>query len=179
MDVTALYLPFKKEFEPIVRIGENVAIPKGQEKYEFYKVTYIEPVQPITVSVSLNALQKNYGVTLDSIELQDNEAGQWRLWIPDFVRVNMNFPKAVAKWTTKNEVTSATPLSMVKDQFLEFYTHKDDVPTLYIDNPVNESQLVRILIWGFKYSLKKLEYEPGEYTVFPAYSATYVIGGRG
>jgi hypothetical protein len=127
----------------------------------------------------LTTYQKNVEKTLDEIKLDDNEAGQWRLWIPDFIAIKMNFPRAARKWTTKEQETSALPLSMAKEQFLEFFTHKDDVPVLYIDNPIEDAQTARIIIWGFKYSLKKLDHEPAEYTVFPAYSATYIIGGAG
>ena len=49
----------------------------------------------------------------------------------------------------------------------------------YLTNPIAEAQTVRIMVWGFKYALKKLDYEPSEYTVFPAYSKAHVIGGSG
>jgi len=179
MDVTAIYLPFKKEFEPVVRIGENIAIPKGEETYEFYKVTYIEPVQPIIIGVPLVALQKDYAKMLNEIKLHDHEAGQWRLFVLDFAEVKMNFPRAAARWTTKEATTSVKPISIEKEQFLEFYSHKDEVPTVYVTNPRDEPQYVRLAVYGFKYSLKPLGYSPGEYTVFPAYSSTYIIGGGG
>ena len=179
MGVTCLYTPFKKEFEPIVRVGENIAIPKTAEKYDYYEVVYVEPIQPIVVPVSLAAYEKNKEKVLEEIKLDDNEAGQWRLWIVDFVSVKMNFPRAARKWTTKKEETFATPLTMAKENFLEFFTHKDDVPVLYIDNPLEEGQVARLIIWGFKYALKKLDVKPAEYTVLPAYSSTYIVGGAG
>jgi len=177
MGVTCLYTPFKKEFEPIVRVGENIAIPKGAEEYEYYKVLYIEPIQPMIVGVDLTASEQKHSRKLTEIELEDNEAGQWRMKVLDFVKVDMNHPAASAKWVTKSARTSATPLS--PDNLLEFYTVKDDVPTLYLTNPLAEPQTVRVMIWGFKYSIKKLDHEPSEYTVFPAYSAPYVVGGTG
>ena len=179
MGVTCLYTPFKKEFEPIVRVGENIAIPKTAEKYDYYEVVYVEPIQPIVVPVSLTAYERNKTVELDDIKLEDNEAGQWRLWIPDFIAVKMNFPRAARKWVTKEEETYATPLSMANENVLEFFTHKDDVPVLYVDNPVGEEQAARLIIWGFKYSLKKLDRKPEEFTVLPAYSSTHVVGGAG
>ena len=179
MSVTCLYTPFKKDFEPIVRVGENIAIPKTAEKYDYYEVVYVEPVQPIVIPVDLGAYEKNKEKVLEEIKLDDNEAGQWRLWIVDFVSVKMNFPRASRKWTTKEIETFATPLTMAKENFLEFFTHKDDVPVLYVDNPVEEEQTARLIIWGFKYSLKKLDVKPAEYTVFPAYSAMYIVGGAG
>ena len=179
VSVTCLYTPFKEEFEPVVRVGENIAIPKTAEEYEYYEVTYIEPIQPITIPVSLSAYEKNKEVVPNEIKLEDNEAGQWRLWIPDFIAVKMNFPRAARKWVTKEEETYATPLSMAKENVLEFFTHKGDVPVFYVDNPVGESQTARLIIWGFKYSLKKLDVKPAEYTVLPAYSSMYVVGGAG
>ena len=177
MSVTCLYTPFKKEFEPIVRVGENIAIPKTAEKYEFYKVVYIEPIQPIIIGVDLSASEQKHSRKLTEIELEDNEAGQWRMKVLDLVNVDMNHPAAAAKWTTKNVRTSATPLS--DDNFLEFFTVKDNVPTLYLTNLLAEAQTARVMVWGFKYSLKKLDHEPSEYTVFPAFSTPYVVGGAG
>ena len=175
--VTALYTPFKEEFEPIVRVGENIAIPKSATEREYYQVTYVEPVQPIIIGVSLTASEQKHEYELKEVELEDNEAGQWRMEVLDLVNVGMNYPAAAAKWTTKSSLTYASPLS--GENFLEFYTHKDDVPTLYLTNPITEAQTVRIMVWGFKYALKKLDYEPSEYTVFPAYSKAHVIGGSG
>jgi len=177
MSVTAIHLPFKKEFEPIVRIEEHIAIPKGPENYDFYKVLYVEPIQPITIIMDLDANAKDVERVLSECELKGHEAGQWRLWIPDFVSITMKFPRAVTKWNTKSVGTNAVPLSMAKEQVLEFFTIADDVPLLLLTNPISEPQTIRIIIWGFKYSLKKLAEKPKEFTVFPVYSADYVIGG--
>jgi len=59
---------------------------------------------------------------------------------------------------------------MAKENVLEFYTHEDDVPVLYLDNPLGEDQTVRVAVWGFKYVLEKLDETPKEYTVFPTYN---------
>jgi len=178
VSVTCLYTPYKRDFEPLVRIEENVAIPKGKGAFEYFKVLFVEPVQPITVAVSLPALERNKEYTLKEIELEDNEAGQWRLWIPDFVAVKMNYPRASSKWTTKTSTPSALPLSMAHENVLEFFTWKNHVPILYLDNPVDEEQTARLLIWGFKYSLEKIEEKPKEYTVLPVFSAEFVAGTK-
>lgn len=179
MSVTALYFPYKAEFEPIVRIEENIAIPVGAGKLNFFKVQYIEPVQPIIPLVSLTSLQRNVEKVLTEIKLEENEAGQWRLWIPDYVAVKMKYPRGTGKWVTKETETSALPLSMAKQQILEFYTWKDDVPILYLDNPLAEDQDARLILWGLKYSLTPLAEKPKDYTVLPAYSAAYVVGAMG
>ena len=41
--------PFRKDFEPVVQIGENVRLIGAGANYKFYKVTHIEPVQPFIV----------------------------------------------------------------------------------------------------------------------------------
>jgi len=170
-----LYMPFEKDFEPIVRIGEKVAIPKTSKEYEYFEVVYVEPVLPIVIPVSLTASQINKEVNLDEIKLEDNEAGQWRLKVLDYALVKMNYPRAAAKWVTKSEITSAQPTT--PENLLEFYTYKDDVPTLLVDNPLNETQTARIMVYGFKYSLRGLAGRPSEFTVLPAYSAVHVVGG--
>ena len=178
MSVTCLYLPYKTEFEPVVRPEENVALALGKDRYEFYRVLYVEPVQPITVAVSLTGYQRSQEYSLDDIKLEENQFGQWRMWILDFAAVKMNYPRAVRKWTTKSEETYAYPLSMAKEQVLEFYTWKDEVPVLYLDNPVAEDQVVRLAVWGFKYAIEKLEARPASYTLIPLYSLEYITGAK-
>ncbi|RLF41692.1 MAG: hypothetical protein DRN17_08425 [Thermoplasmata archaeon] len=179
MSVTAIHLPFKKDFEPIVRMEENIAIPKTAGQYSFFKVLYIEPLQPYTTVVSLDAYERNKEKTLDEVKLEENEVGQWRLWIPDYVAVDFYHPRAARKWVTKEANTSATPLSMAKEQVLEFYTYKDSVPRLLLSNPIAEEQYARLIIWGFKYLIEPLKEKPKDYTPLPAYSAVYVVGGAG
>ena len=178
MSVTSLYIPYRHEFEPLVLPGENIAIPVAKGEYEYYRVLYIEPVQPIIVAESLDALEKNKEHELSEIKLEENQAGQWRLWLLDFVALKMRYPRASSKWVTKGQETQAIPLSMAKEQILEFYTWKDEVPVLLLDNPVNEAQTVRLLIWGIKYAIEKLPRAPEKYTLFPIYSLEYVVGGR-
>jgi len=178
VSVTSLYIPFKHKFEPLVLPLENIAIPISKNEFRYFKVLYVEPVQPIIITESLSALEKNREHELSEIKLEDNQAGQWRMWLLDYVAVKMRFPRATAKWVTRETETFAQPLSMAKEQILEFYTWKDEVPVLYLDNPVNEDQLVRILVWGFKYAVEELKRPPEKYTVFPVYSLEYVIGGR-
>jgi len=179
LSVTCLYVPYKTQFEPLVRIEENIAIPVGAGKLRFFRVQYIEPVHPITVPVSLESLDENVEYELEEIKLEDNEAGQWRLWIPDYIAVKMNYPRGTRKWTTKQTETRALPLSMAKQQLLEFFTYKDDVPILFIDNPIAEAQDARIILWGLKYSLTPLVEKPREYTVLPVYSAAHIVGAAG
>ena len=175
MSVTALHVPYKKVFEPLVRIGENIAIPKGKGEYEYYRIVYEEPLQPIVVPVELTPYEKNVEYKLNELKLRDKQLGQWRLWIMDFISVRMKYPRATSKWTLQSEETSATPLSMAKEQILEFYTWEDNVPILYIDNPLSESQTARLMFWGIKYAAEKLEEEPETYTVVPLYSLDFVV----
>jgi len=179
LSVTCLYVPYKTQFEPLVRIEENIAIPIGAGNLKFFRIQYIEPVQPIIPLVSLDAYDKNKEKVLEEIKLEDNEAGQWRLWIPDYIAVKMNYPRGTRKWVTKETETYALPLSMAKQQVLEFYTWKDEVPVLYIDNPLAEAQDARIILWGLKYSLTPLVEKPKEYTVLPVYSAAHIVGAMG
>ena len=179
MGVTSLYIPYKKDFEPIVRINENTAIPvAGQREPLYFKVLYIDPIPLITLTKSLSALQEKVEYTIDEVKLNENEAGQWRLVIPDYVSVLMRFPRAATKWVTASQSASATPISMGMPNLLEFFTWKDYVPLLELSNPVNEDQLIRLFVWGFKYSLQPLKEAPREYTVFPVFSAENVVGGK-
>ena len=169
--VTDIYLPFKKELEPIVRMGENIAIVDKEGKFSYFKVVYIEPIQPIIFLETLTPYEKDHEHKLSEVELNDNEVGQWRLWVPDFVSVKFYHPRASMKWSTKSQGTYALPLSMAKENFLEFFTVADDVPLLKMDNPIGEAQNIRIILWGIKYVVRRLKARPREFTVLPTRTA--------
>jgi len=178
MSISVLYLPFKKEFEPIVREGENIAVPIGTDRYEYYKVLWIEPVV-ITFYMVLDGFAKDVDRSLDELKLEDNQVGQWRMWILDFVGVKMRYPASVSKWGTKGAgEIQMLPLAMAKENVLEFYTRGDDVPIIYVSNPLFEPQVARFAIFGFKYAVEKLPSKPDKYTIFPVYSMDYVVGVR-
>jgi len=179
VSVTALYIPYKVEFEPIVRTGENIAIPVSREEMKYFRVLYVEPVQPIILTVSLSADETDKEEELDEIKLEDNYAGQWRMASLDLAYAKMYYPRAVPKYLTKSTETYIMPMSYSTPNILEFYTWKNEVPILKVTNPLSEAQVVRFAVWGFKYAIEELKEVSKEYTVFPIYSAEYVIGGKG
>ncbi len=176
MSVTVLHLPYKEEFEPIARSGDIVAIPVGRQQVNYFRVVYVEPVQPILVVEQLSALEQKKEHRLEEIELEENQMGQWRLAPLDFVYVGMNFPRAVSKWSTRSESTYATPYSLYAPQTLEFFTYGDDVPVLYLTNPAHEDQVARVAVIGYRFALEEFRERPEHYVFIPAYSLEYVIG---
>jgi len=179
MSVTALYVPYKIEFEPIVRAEENIAIPVSRGSKKYFKVLFVEQVQPIIIGKSLDANETNVEYELSEIELEDNYAGQWRIIPLEPVQAKMYFPKAIPKFYTEVTETYIYDLSLMQPNILEFYTWKDEVPYLKLTNPFNEPVYARFIVLGFKYAIEELKEEPKEYTLFPVYSVEYVIGGRG
>jgi len=180
VSVSSLYVPYKKDFEPLVRSGEYIAIPTGRTTVQYFKVLYVEPVAPITITSIVDANAIDTEVSMDAIKLPDNYAGQWRIAVEDLVEAKMYYPRAVPKYNTKEEV-SYIPINGNggEPNFKEFYTWKDEVPTLLVSNPLDEEQLARFKVWGFKYSIIQVEQKPPEYTFFPVYSAEYIIGSTG
>ena len=177
MSLATLYMPYKHRFEPIVRIGEYVAVPVGRERLEFYRVVYIEPIPPLTVALTVDAGSK---IDYDSkdLKLYDNELGQWRVWVADPAAVKVYFPPAIPKFSNRDGAVAITPLAALRDQLVEFYTKADKVPRFEVYNPLEEQLLVRLVFWGYKYSVDRVEERPERYTVFPVYSANYVVGGE-
>ena len=77
VSVTALHVPYKTAFEPIVNHGEYVAIPEQSlERLRFFRVLYIEPI-PWT-RVQLDSIEPGKSMDSDAkfLELEDNELGQ-------------------------------------------------------------------------------------------------------
>ncbi len=186
------YVVYSKEFEPIVKLGEYVAVLIGRGptgySYVYGKVRYSEPIQPQTVNLGpiSAATTSTYPMPgteqeLDKIKLGHYEFGQWRLEVLDDFAFNFRIPAAVYKWLTLNGATYATELSNIKGNLLEFYTFQDNyVP--YI-TPVNirfkDMELARINVYGFRYVLEKITAPPPNtpFTIIPVAAIPY--SGRG
>ena len=175
VSIAVLHVPFKKEFEPVVRIGENVKLllPNNGELYG--RVTYYEQIQPQVIDLgSIGAStpttwpQTGSPKKLEEIELGDREFGQWRMMLLDDFLIEFNIPAATGKFVVKSGKTYISRLSAIKENLLEFFTYKDVVPTLVPLNPnFFDMEVARIMVFGWRFIIEKLERPPESYTVIP------------
>ena len=172
-----MWLIHKAELEPIVRIGENVAIAEGptEDRWTYGRVIFLEPVQPIIKNVGplSAATATSYPAVgtkanLDEIKLGSGEFGQWRIFPIDDFYIQLNQPSAVGRFLTKSGPTYASKLSALKSQMVEVFTWEDSVPSVTPINPLFIDQtLARLMIVGFRYVIDELPTKPSEYTVIP------------
>ena len=183
MSVTSIYLLHKKEFEPIVRPKDYVAILTPQRKWVYGRVIYLEPIQPQIVSLgSLGAASaSNYPTyqgmyELEEMELGRNEFGQYRLFVLDDFLVEVYQPAATSRFNLKAGPTKISVKS--PQQFLEIYVYEDEVPTIkYYSTLFTSITNARLMFYGYRYVIQKLpvtsekdlkKYGIKEYTVIPA-----------
>jgi len=176
MSVTALHVLYKREFEPVVRPLENVAIVDSldESKWIFGKVLFIEPLQEQTINLGeLGAADKdNYptpGSTKELTELKvgENEFAQYRIYVLDDFLLEVKQPSAVSRFVNKEGATKI-PKFIARDNFAEIFVYEDEVPTvqpyaiLFTSLP-----MARIKVMGFRYVLQPLREKPREFTVIP------------
>ena len=175
MSVTALHVLSKREFEPIVRIDENVKILAEAPIYG--RVVYLEPIQPFVIDLgSISAATpQNWPAsgsskTLDDLELGEREFGQWRLLVLDDYLLEVNLPSTTGRFVRKKGITPISKLSLAKEQLAEIFTYRDIVPKVTPFNPNFDSlDMARLLVAGYRYVFEPLERPPREYTVIPVY----------
>lgn len=174
MGVTAIHLVHKKEFEPVVRIEENVKllVPGGEV---YGKVVYLEPIQPFVIDLGgLPAATPTQwpaigaSKELNELELGEREFGQWRLLVLDDILLEVKLPAAVGRFVKKSGATQVSRLSLARDQFTEVYTYRDTVPTVVPLNPnFYNMDMARLMITGYRYVIEPLDRPPRDYTVIP------------
>ena len=168
-DVTCLHVPYKVEFEPLVLIGENVAIAKSldESKWEYYKVKYIEPFFIDYTSGTITNGSTLENVKIDDMKLQDNEVGQVRVLVQnDGFLIGVKLPSATSKYTTKE--TATTFDKWVSDNYphlTEMFYMSDTIPVFSITNNSGADGSCELRIVGFRYVLEKLPMKPSKYTV--------------
>lgn len=175
-----VYEVYYEHFEPVVRIGEFVAVFLGRtttgSTYAYGRVAYIEPIQPQVIdlgplpaaSPQLYPAPGNQ-VVLDQLKLGDYELGQWRIELLDDFLLEVRLPAAVDKWTTLNGATYASQLDAVHSNMLELYTWEHDtyIPSV---RPLNvkfwQMPSARIVVYGFRYVLDEVQRRPdGSYVI--------------
>ena len=107
MSVSSLHILYKKEFEPIVRPLENVAVAHDldESKWKFYKVKYIEPffVKYTTATIANGS---SLDIDIKDLELHDNVLGQIRIAsLTSGFEIEVKLPEAVKRFSTKVKVT--------------------------------------------------------------------------
>jgi len=173
MSVTALHVLYKKEFEPIVRPMENVAIAESTNEgtWKFYKVKYIEPfyVDYTTPSIT-NGSSTDVDVT--DLELGKNEIGQIRILLQtNGFEIEVKLPEAIKKFVTKNLVSKIDSwLSSNYPHLTELFYMEDNTPKFTVYNNSGSDGSANIKFIGFRYILEQLGYVPKEYTVIYVYS---------
>ncbi len=181
--------------EPLVKPGENIAIPISNDACYFAEVLYEEPVMYQVLAVNLNAYSNGspgiYTVTsqnpptvgnLNIFDLEHDgksgilDVGQWRLVPADFYYLQVSFPGASAyKYLVKNYDTYITPYS--SPRWTEFFTWGyDNRPTFTFMNYLPFPLFAKLYVYGVKYKTRLLSSAPPKYTLLPTIASQLFSG---
>lgn len=168
MSVTSIHLIYKKEFEPIVRPNENIAVAEStdSDSWKFYRVKYIEPFF-INYTTGTITNGSSIDIDLSDLELGKNEIAQIRVLIQtNGFELEAKLPEAVSKYTTKNTVTRIDYwVSTNYPHLTEMFYQGRYYPKFKIYNNSGADGTCNIRIIGFRYVLEPLSTIPREYTV--------------
>lgn len=151
------------DMEPIVDPGQQLLIV-DREGYNLYRAAFIEPIpysralviDLITGTVATGAAGAQVSMTT-LLDMQDNQAGQFRMELLDDIDVVVSQPQSVARYSTRNVNATVSRFSKLRDRcghLTETFILGQDRTFL---TPTNNSgrgiTLGRAAFWGFKYVL--------------------------
>ncbi|KKM05290.1 hypothetical protein LCGC14_1755670 [marine sediment metagenome] len=169
---------------PLAEISERLLIQRDN-LWNLYRITGIEPLQP-SAALVLNFGAIAVGVPITDrtlqtpLELGDFELGQFRMRPLDNIRIRVYQPRAVTKYASKRVVSTVDLHSRITDRcghLTEIYSYKDEYPFVDVTNPTDYNLLIaRVLFWGFRYKVQKLEVFPLEKLVEVPGPYTAIMG---
>lgn len=171
---------YSKDFEPVVKMGENYSVITAQGAEKYFECVYVEGLPP-----SLDLIQDFGSITSGStdsankvtilemegsakIETDLSEVFQLRLNIIDDIMVTIKEPAAQARWKTRNDEIRADYNTLQYDPSLattELFVYEDS--TIYIDayNPTQYTlSKSRVQFFGYRIVGKQLMKVPDKYT---------------
>ena len=168
MSVTAIHIPYKEKFEPIVLPEEYIALARStnEDEWEFYRVKYIEPffieyTSPTIVNGG------SYDAEIDELKLGRDEIAQIRFMIDtDGFEVEVKLPEAVSRYSTRGTVNRVK--KWVTDNYphlTEMFYWRDVIPIFRIYNKSGADGSATLKIIGFRYILERVAEKPPKYTV--------------
>ena len=151
------------EMEPIVDPGQQLLVV-DREGYNLYRAAFIEPlpysralvVDLITGTVATGAAGAQVSMT-NLLDMQDNQAGQFRMEVLDDIDVLVSQPQSVARYSTRNVSSPVSMFSKLRDRCAHttetFILGQDRTYMTPTNNGGRGITLGRVAFWGFKYVL--------------------------
>lgn len=168
---------YQVEFLPVVKVEENIGLYLRQKRKiveKFFKVRFIEPIQPIIYDFgSIDAEDDTGDVEVEELYMADLELAQYRIVPIDDVSIALKQPLAVTRWATDKATTllQKPPLSLEILKALqmgEFFIYEDEKAYFLVTNPTKYRQLKnRVMFPGWRYVLEELPAKPAKWTWIP------------
>jgi hypothetical protein len=164
-----------KDFEPVVQPEMNVRIFDSTKTYGYFEVTHVEPVGYIIkdFAVTISSESWSRGNEFQEVYVQDSEMAQWRMKVLDDIEVRLaqlgkELKRGSLKYGVPVNVSLMTELIDETLKSTEFYTYRDEKVYVDIYNPTQSSiSRNRVVVFGYKFKLNKLDSKPGKYTNIP------------
>ena len=160
-----LYAARPGPITPIAHIGQNILVYKTKH-YELFRVLYREGIPPSTPlmrdfgAIAAGATLAGQSMQAE-LEMPDNQLGQFRIQCLDDLRVTIWQPRSLGRFQNKNIVAQVTAFTTIMDQCshtTEFTVFEDTWPFFDVMNPrIVATIQARVIMWGFKYVLDRIE----------------------
>ena len=163
---------YKKDFEPVADIGDNIVL---EPRKEAYRVVFVEPTGIIEKDFgAIGAGAKLTDQELKELTMEKDQLGQFRIYFVDNIRLtNWRQPRGVGRFYMKSASTyiDNTFQSLGLDRFgqlAEFFVFEDRVPMVDVENPTGSAlSNSRVKFFGYRYDLEKLPSIPSTYIPIP------------
>ena len=160
---------YEVPFEPLAKPEENILLLPDEI---FFKVVDVEPIPSQIVDFgSINSGSSTEKTTEDMknyLRLEGDELAQIRIKPLEDVEIEIWQPPTEARYAIANAPGKITIYS--KEQHTETYIMADKPFKIRVTNPhgYNLSKS-RVVFYGYKYKLEKLEYKPEKYAIVNIY----------
>jgi len=146
------------EFQPVVKLFENIGVYTTEGKWKYFQVAFIEPLPPSEDLIKdFGAIAAGGSVSatdVTELELYENQIGQYRYFPLDDIMITVTQPRAITRYSIKAKKVRVSMLSEVYDPSLrstELYVFEDDYPQMAIENngPIAVTQS-RVQFFGYR-----------------------------
>jgi hypothetical protein len=163
---------YKKEFEPVADIGDNIVLEPVKEAYKVVYVEFTGIIDKDFGPIGAGAIIRDQ--ELKELELSKDQLGQFRVYFVDNIKFrNWRQPRGVGRFYMKSVQTyiDNTIQTLGFEYFgnlTEFFVFENRTPIVDVENPTTTPlSTSKVKFFGFKYDLEKLPSIPSTYIPIP------------
>jgi len=164
---------FKKDFEPIAQIDENIVLVPERKAFKVREISALPMIVYDFGALAAGAKDTEViDIVKDTVKLalEDGCLAQIRMVLIDDFILYLRQPKSTAKWTTVHRELYLSR-NAPYDNLSEWFQFEDRSAGIIRENPsAADLTNTRVMFFGFKYRLEPLPSIPARYAAVPVSS---------